>query len=279
MKKLHFDYCMEINYSSDVSWCCYTIKCIPSDTERQRVSNIKIDLTPETRPEWAVDSHKNKYIFGCNAMPHSYFKFHISGDADCKNDSFECKATECEEMIYRHSHGLTLPGESIVNYYKDILKENPEFEDFLPYDKASFLMKKIHECLVYEKGCTCVNTSCEEAFKLGKGVCQDYAHILISLLTLSGCSARYVTGLITGEGESHAWVEVASEGKWYGFDPTNNTLVGEEHIKIGVGRDATECQINRGIMHGGGEQTQDISVSVKEVSFGEKLIWKGALLL
>lgn len=279
MKKLHFDYCMEIKYSDDISRCCYTIKCIPKDSERQRVTNLKIDMIPETRPEWATDAHGNKYIFGCNEMPHSYFRFHISGDAECEKESFECKTTESEEMIYRHSHGLTMPGEKITDYYKAMLQDNPEYAGCTPYCKALFLLEKINKHFSYVKGCTDVTTGAEEAFAQGKGVCQDYAHIMIALLNLSGCSARYVTGLITGEGQSHAWVEVASEGKWYGFDPTNNTEVGENYIKIGVGRDASECQINRGIMHGGADQTQTIKVSVKEISFGQKYIWKGALLL
>jgi len=279
LKKLHFDYCMEIRYATDVSWCCYTIKCIPADNERQRISNLKMDLVPETRPEWAKDSHGNKYIFGCNEMPHSYFKFHISGDAECGNAPYESKTSECEEMIYRHSHGLTVPGEELKKYLNEIISSNPGFEGLQPYDKAILIMKNLYERIKYEKGATDVSTKAEDAFVKGKGVCQDFSHIMISLLNLSGCAARYVTGLIIGEGESHAWVEVASEGKWIGLDPTNNSIVGESHIKIGMGRDATECQINRGIMHGGGEQTQDISVSVSEISFGQKFIWKGALLL
>ena len=100
---------------------------------------------------------------------------------------------------------------------------------------------------------------------------------MISLLNLCGCSARYVTGLIIGEGESHAWVEVADDGKWYGLDPTNNILVEDSHIKIGCGRDATECQINRGIMHGGGKQTQDIFVNVSEISPAQSIISRGVL--
>jgi len=279
LKKLHFDYCMEINYTEDVSFCCYTIKCIPTDNERQRISNLKIDMTPETRPEWSVDSHGNKYIFGCNGMPHSYFKFHISGDAECGNAEFEGRSSEGEEMIYRHSHGLTIPGDGITGFYKVIVSTHPDFDGYTPYEKTALLMGELYKIFTYEKGCTDVKTTAEEAFKIGKGVCQDYSHILVSLLNLSGCPARYVTGLIIGEGESHAWVEVASEGKWYGFDPTNNILVGDSHIKIGVGRDATECQINRGIMHGGGDQSQVIRVGVSEISFGQKFIWKGALLL
>ena len=111
---------------------------------------------------------------------------------------------------------------------------------------------------------TDVNTTAEEAFVQGYGVCQDYAHIYISFLHMAGIPARYVTGFIVGEGESHAWVEVLCNDKWYGFDPTHNRRVNDEYIKIGIGRDAKDCMINRGIMHGGGLHTQKVTVQVKE---------------
>ena len=180
-------------------------------------------------------------------------------------------------MIYRHSHGLTDPGERLREYMESIRASMPSFDDLRSLDKAKQIMERLHGYLVYEKGCTGIGTGAEEAFSIGRGVCQDYSHIMISLLNMSGCSARYVTGLIIGEGESHAWVEVVDDGKWYGLDPTNNILVQDSHIKIGCGRDATECQINRGIMHGGGEQTQDIYVNVSEISPGQSIISRGAL--
>ena len=114
---------------------------------------------------------------------------------------------------------------------------------------------------------TNINTTAEEAFVQGQGVCQDYAHIFIALLHLAKIPSRYVTGLIVGEGASHAWVEILCGRKWYGIDPTNNCIVSDEHIKIGIGRDARDCMINRGIMHGGGLHTQKISVSVTESDF------------
>lgn len=269
---------MEIDYSIDVTRCYYTIKCIPQDSERQKISQFQIEMMPQSKPEWAFDAQNNRYIFGCNEQPHSHFMYRIYGDVECGCNDFEAYTTENEEMIYRHSHGMTVPGKYITNYYEKICSEINNFDEMTPREKAKHMMGIMHQDFIYEKGCTKVETSAEEALALGKGVCQDFAHILISLLILAGCSARYVTGLIVGEGESHAWIEVADNGKWYGFDPTNNIIVSDSHIKIGVGRDASECQLNRGIMHGGGEQQQKISVVVTPTSPGQKYLRKGALL-
>jgi len=118
--------------------------------------------------------------------------------------------------------------------------------------------------MFYESGSTGVETTAEEAFSSGKGVCQDYAHIFICLLRMANISARYVCGLIVGEGESHAWVEVACDGMFIGIDPTYNKFINDEYIKLGVGRDANDCSMNRGVMWGGGKQTQEISVVVNK---------------
>ncbi len=134
------------------------------------------------------------------------------------------------------------------------------------YDKALYIMHRLHSDMKYKSGVTDLYTTAEEAFRMKKGVCQDYAHIYIALAKLAGIPARYVAGLMIGEGMSHAWVEVLCKGKWIGIDPTNNLLVDDNYIKLGHGRDAFDCQINLGIMHGGGKQRQRIEVLVDVIN-------------
>lgn len=136
--------------------------------------------------------------------------------------------------------------------------------DMSTYQKAEMMMRRLYQDFVYQKHITDCNTSAEDAFILGKGVCQDYAQILIALCHLEKIPARYVAGMMIGEGASHAWVEICQDGIWYGLDPTNNKLVDDDYIKLSHGRDASDCLINRGVIVGGGEQTQDIKVHVWE---------------
>lgn len=264
MTKLRFDYYMQIDYTEEVSNCHFTIKCIPVSNVRQKIENIKIELSPDVPYNYGNDGFHNRQIYGANDIPHKTFSFHITGDAVTGMNEYE----ECEDenltMIFRHPYGLNRPGSNILKYY-ETLKEEICRENTPPCNNLSLagkIMHLLHNDYKYKAGVTDVKTGAEEAFTLGYGVCQDYAHIFISLLHLFGIPARYVTGLIIGEGASHAWVEVMQDGKWYGFDPTNDKTVSDEHIKIGVGRDAGDCMINRGIMHGGGYHTQDIKVSV-----------------
>lgn len=260
MKKLHFDYSMQIDYSEPVSKCFYTIKCLPKDSMRQRVENSRIELTPESVCQTGTDGFGNSQIYGVNETPHQRFCFQISGDAVTGLAPYEEEGEDSRVMVFRHPFGLNKAGTQIKRYFDRV--QPKEEED--PYRKAIRLMNRLYRDFRYQSGSTTVATTAEEAFTAGRGVCQDYAHIFIALMHLAGIPARYVTGLIIGEGASHAWVEIRCGGKWYGLDPTNNILVCDDHIRIGCGRDAGDCMINRGIMHGGGAHSQTIKVNVKE---------------
>lgn len=275
MKNLKFDYSFVISYETNVNRCYYTIKAFPQDSARQKIKNVELTMIPESKPEYSNDCHGNRYIWGCNPLPHKMFKFHITGEAVTGLTDYEEVVEDNELMIFRHPTKINVAGEKILSYYKTIEKELNLSEIKSDHEKAKLLMNRLHADLVYEQNVTGVKTTAEEAFAQGKGVCQDFAHILISLLHLAGCSARYVTGFITGEGATHAWVEVASSGKWYGIDPCNNVDNLESYIKIGVGRDASECQINRGVMHGGGEQKLETYLSVTDMGSGSNYLKKG----
>lgn len=270
MSKLQFDYTMQIEYSVEVSTCNFTIKCIPQTNARQQIENLKIELIPPLTYNRGVDGFQNAQIYGANHIPHTTFFFHISGEATTGMADYEEVENNNLTMVFKHPYGLNKPGEKIRSYYKQLEEELGIAPQNGKADESNLqVAKRIMHCLyrdfTYQAGVTDVKTSAEEALKNGCGVCQDYAHIFISLLLLRGIPARYVTGLILGEGASHAWVEVWENGKWYGLDPTNDKVVCEEHIKIAVGRDAHDCMINRGIMHGGGLQTQEIKVHVRKI--------------
>lgn len=260
MKKLHFTYEMKIEYSVPVNWCNFTIKCIPKDNARQRIKNTDIYVQPPTRYCQGVDGLQNLQIYGVNRIPHDIFVFRIEGDAITGMADYEEEVNENLAMIFRHPHGFNVPGTEIKQFY-----EKHRYDGGVCLRAwVEEMMHLLYQEMEYIPCHTTIDTSAEEAFTDRKGVCQDYAHIFIALMHLAGIPARYVTGLIVGEGASHAWVEILEDDKWYGYDPTNDTVVGDEHIKIGVGRDAADCMINRGIMHGGGLHTQIVSVSVMD---------------
>lgn len=94
---------------------------------------------------------------------------------------------------------------------------------------------------------------------------QDYAHIMIALLRHAGIPARYVNGLMIGEGYTHAWVEIYTGEGWYGLDPTNNLHVDDYYIKLAHGRDYKDCILDKGRFLGIAQQKQEIYVKVEEI--------------
>lgn len=260
MTLLHFDYRMKIEYEEPVGRCYFTIKCIPREDARQQVLEAKISIFPQTEYSWGEDSFGNRQVYGCETEPHRQFILHTAGDVEILQTDYEEK--NCEEImgLYRMPHGKCVSGDGLSGYFKD-----QDFSKCMSrYETCMELMHRLHRDFKYTAGVTGVGTTAEEAWKLGEGVCQDYAHIYITLLRLCGIPARYVCGLIVGEGQSHAWVEALCDNVWIGLDPTNDCLVLDHHIKLGHGRDAADCAINRGLMWNGGAQSQNISVLVEK---------------
>ena len=142
-------------------------------------------------------------------------------------------------------------------------------------DATRSLMRKIHRDFKYDPGATTVSTSVMKFLEQKRGVCQDYAHLMISCLRSTGLAARYVSGYVltrptsgrarpVGADASHAWVSVfVPDCGWVDFDPTNNVLPSDEHITVGWGRDFSDVTPLRGVINGGGKQTLEIKVTVE----------------
>jgi len=134
--------------------------------------------------------------------------------------------------------------------------------------------KAIHDGFTYESGTTTVYATVEESIALRRGVCQDFAHVLIALCRRAGIAARYVSGYIhTGGGDtlgadaSHAWAEayLGPQG-WVGIDPTNDTWIGDHFVRIATGRDYRDVSPVRGVYVGAKSSTMSVDVAVEALS-------------
>ncbi len=147
------------------------------------------------------------------------------------------------------------------------------------------LMQRIHRDFTYESQSTHVNTPALQALAQRKGVCQDFAHILIACMRSLGLAARYVSGyLLTqpapgmeklrGSDASHAWASVylpdlPDGARWVDLDPTNNRAgwpaPGEDYVTLAIGRDFSDVSPMRGVIHGGASHTLSVGVTVEPV--------------
>ena len=162
----------------------------------------------------------------------------------------------------------------------------PRHEDFVSYARPSFaagrplmdaahaLMAHMHHDFSYESESTEVNTPALEALHQKRGVCQDFAHIMVACFRAMGLSARYVSGYLltepppgqprlVGADASHAWASLYVPGiGWCDFDPTNNRVPGEDYVTLAIGRDYADVSPMRGVIHGGAHHTLDVGVTV-----------------
>ena len=134
-----------------------------------------------------------------------------------------------------------------------------------PLDCALEASRRIHERVEYRRGITNECTGAAEALQLGAGVCQDFAHMLLAILRVRNIPARYVAGLIPGEGETHAWVELYDGAAFIGFDPTQLRPTDDGYLRVNVGRDSRDCAINRGMFTGIAQQTMEVCARMVEI--------------
>ncbi|HEU4410845.1 MAG TPA: transglutaminase family protein [Polyangiaceae bacterium] len=142
---------------------------------------------------------------------------------------------------------------------------------------AEALMARIHDEFEFDPKATTVSTSVMSFFAQRRGVCQDFAHFMVSCLRSVGLAARYVSGYLltrpppgkprlVGADASHAWVALFVPGSgWLELDPTNAVAPGVEHITLGWGRDFADVTPLRGVIHGGGGQSLKVEVTVEPV--------------
>ncbi len=146
----------------------------------------------------------------------------------------------------------------------------PANADPLTWLKA--LNTSLYSHFDYVPAATQVDSPISDALRNGKGVCQDFAHIMIALVRRRGIPCRYVSGYVfrsldshdrSMEGASHAWAEAfLPDIGWVGFDPTNDAIAEERHIRVAVGRDYADVSPTRGAFKGGSASELAVAVTV-----------------
>jgi len=142
-----------------------------------------------------------------------------------------------------------------------------------PLGLLSELNEAIYKLFSYVPNSTKVDSPIEEALETRQGVCQDFAHIMIALVRRAKIPCRYVSGNMfhrdeterdrSIEGASHAWIEaLVPRLGWVAFDPTNNLVGGDRHIRVAIGRDYADVPPTRGVYKGEAQSELSVAVTV-----------------
>ena len=139
----------------------------------------------------------------------------------------------------------------------------------------------IHEHFEYAKDVTLAGSPIDDLLEHGKGVCQDFTHLMIAVLRSFGVPARYASGYVhrpNKESQSHAWCEAwLPQLGWVGVDPTNDCVVDGHFVKVATGRDFTDVPPNKGVYRGRGRESIFVRVETRELERLPSLSWQEQL--
>ena len=259
MKRLHFSYEINLFMSQDVTDHHFLLKCVPMENGFQHCVGISCSVEPYVPLTNVEDGFGNKGYAGVITRPHSGLSISVEGIVQTGGAPYLVPLSP----MYKFQSAMTMPGPSLKAFFGRL--EKGFTEGLIPLYRALYLMDNLYGKFIYRPGVTNVKTTAEEAFSGGAGVCQDYAHILICLFRMAKIPARYVAGLMEGEGATHAWVEAWIDGRWVGFDPTHNRIAGERYIKLTHGRDFSDGAVDKGHFTGYAFQSQKIYTKVEEI--------------
>lgn len=269
-------------YPSTVIDSANQVMLFPLDDAQQEVKKHDLIITHQPSVELYTDYFGNKVGIFSIIKPH--------------------KELTIESNIEVITHATQLPGNDVTAAVQwenlGIIREQFPYMDFMllekfgyyneisavvtslmnesitPFTIAEQMSAYVFGNFEYRKGVTNVETQVDEIWKLKAGVCQDFAHVLLVMFRIVGIPARYVSGYICpdndelrGAGATHAWVEayIPFHG-WIGFDPTNNCIASDMHVRLAIGRSFTDCTPVKGTYKGSSEHLLEVSVTIEDGS-------------
>ncbi|MDD2798895.1 MAG: transglutaminase family protein [Bacteroidales bacterium] len=257
MGKLQYSFTTKFLFTEEVRSHSFLLRCTPQHLPFQKIISEQCVIFPSTELSRGMDSFGNIVHSGHITEPHSTFEFCSEGEVWLETYRI------CEELnpLFLYTSDYTKPLNLVEQLFLNI-----EFSHIDTISqKIEKISAKLHENFFYETGATTIATTANHALEIGKGVCQDYAHIMTALCRKANIPTRYVAGFMQGEGYTHAWIEFYEHGIWLPFDPTHNRWIEDGYIKLAHGRDYADCPIERGVFSGVTFQTLNVNLRVEGI--------------
>jgi transglutaminase-like putative cysteine protease len=257
----------EYRYDAPVTDNLNALRVTPATTPSQRVDDFGVRVDPETRLHQHLDYFGTQVIEFGVSRPHDHLSIDVRArvKTGAPEEPPEARWPDLDAAPYRAAGGefLLVDREEPDALTLDELVGASRAET--PLATVHRLVEVIPDRFEYQPGVTYVGSTVADLLEAGAGVCQDFAHLALLLLRRHGIAARYVSGYLwappngdesvdSAEVETHAWIEALmpadGEPVWVPADPTNRTLGGETHVKIGHGRRYADVPPVKGVFRG-----------------------------
>src|SRR5256885_5863328 len=275
------------HYASSVAYARHVLRLTPIDRLGQRVHAAALDIEPAP-----IERREGHDFFG-NRMtwieldqPHDTLSVRVAARVAIKRDVAPEATPPWEEVRAAAFASIDLSPNSPAHYLfpSRQVSLDPEIRAYAADSfsagrpvlaAAADLMRRIKAGFVYEICATTTSTTPPMSFALRRGVCQDFAHIMISGMRSLGLPVAYVSGYLRttqspgetkleGADAMHAWASVwcGDDAGWIGLDPTNDMLAGTDHVVLAIGRDYADVAPMDGVVFASGAQRLETSVRV-----------------
>jgi transglutaminase-like putative cysteine protease len=275
-------------YEDPVTFARCVLRLTPKSSMAQTVLESHVTVSPTP-----VETLARTGPFGESMLtvvvdsPHTELVIEAISRVDVQPPQIDLPFSEAWESVRDRTFSSGLLGHEGPAAYIYPTRRAPLVDDITLYGRDSFpagrpiveaavdLMRRIHADFIYDGDATDVSTPPGDAFTKRRGVCQDFAHIMICALRGLGLPAAYVSGYLRtspppggvrleGADATHAWVQLwcGDERGWVGLDPTNALVVQDQHVVLAIGRDYSDVAPIDGILLAPGKQTLKVEVDV-----------------
>jgi transglutaminase-like putative cysteine protease len=268
--KLHIEHKTIFTYNKPVRESVGELRLRPRDEAGQTCLSFRVQTDPATSIDQLVDRFGNAIHCYSILPPHN----RLVVTAASLVETSAVALIEAPPLTPLQRHDFLSPSQyvpctdELAAFAREHAPEGGSSEQIV-----LALGHAISTTCVYEPGSTDISTAADAVLAGRRGVCQDFAHLLIALCRCLGLPARYVSGYLHDAAvrpdaivASHAWAEVFLEGRgWLGLDPTHDRVSGGNYVRVALGRDYADATPARGIYLGDAEDTLEVRVRVRAV--------------
>lgn len=288
---LHVEHLTHYDYRPAASEARHLLRLQPrNDAQRLLQHALQIQPSPPALDHWQ-DSFGNDTHFFSLTAPHGFLSVRSISRVQTRPAEVPDSTMPWEAVRAGLRYARLQPPAAASEFVapSELVAPHAEFLDYTRpslapgrtlVDAAFDLMHRVHADFRYAPDATQVNTPVIDALRMRRGVCQDFAHVMVACLRACGLAARYVSGYmlteppagqprLIGADASHAWCAVwvpraadDTDGFWLELDPTNDRMPGEDYVRLAIGRDYADVAPMRGVIQAAASHTLRVEVTV-----------------